>query len=71
VFAPVVEYGAVYILLNAIKRKQHFLIKNTNDIRTLFCLPVVAIDTGYPYRCITMRTNDFSLKAAFIHIDNG
>lgn len=71
VFAPVVEYSVVEILLNVLKRKQHLFIESTNDIRKLFCLPVVAIDTGCTYRCIAMRTNGFSLKAALIHIDYG
>ena len=70
-FGPVIEYDAVDVLLNVLESKQHLLIESTNDIRTLFCLPVVAIGTGCTYRCIAMRTNGFSLKAAFIHIDNG
>ena len=45
-FTPVVEYGAVDIQLKVIQRKQHLFIQSTNDIRTLFCLPVVAIDIG-------------------------
>ena len=62
---------AVDILFKVIKRKQHFFIESSDDISTLLCLPVVAIDTGFTNRCIAMRTNGFSLKAAFIHIDNG
>ena len=62
---------AVDILFKVIKRKQHLVIKSTDDVSSLFCLPVVAISTRFAYRCIAMRTNGFSLKAAFIHIDNG
>ena len=62
---------AVDILFKVIKRKQHLFIESTDNISTLLCLPVVAIDTGFTNRCIAMRTNGFSLKAAFIHIHNG
>ena len=68
---PAIKYIAINICLKVIKRKQHLFIQSTDDIGTLFCLPVVAINTGCTYRCIAMRTNGFSLKAAFIHIDNG
>ena len=62
---------AVDILFKVIKRKQHLFIQSTNDISTLFCLPVVAINTRFTYRCIAKATNGLMLKAAFIHIDNG
>ena len=68
---PVIKYIAIDICLNVLKRKQHFFIESSDDIRTLLCLPVVAINTRFTNRCIAMRTNGFSLKAAFIHIDNG
>ena len=62
---------AVDILFKVIKRKQHLFIERTDDVGSLFTLPVVAIDTRLTNRCIAIRTNSFSLKAAFIHIDNG
>jgi len=68
--APIVKYGAVNVLLKVIKRKQHLFIESTNDIRTLFCLPVVAINTRFTYRSIAVRSDGFNLKAAFIHINN-
>ena len=70
-FAPVVEYGAIDVLLKVIKRKKHVFIESSDDVGSLFCLPVVAIDTGCTNRCIAMRTNGFSLKAARVYIDNG
>ena len=71
IFAPVIEYIAVNIPLKVIKRKQHLVIKSTDDVCSLFCLPVVAIDARFSYRCIAVRSDGFSLKAALIHIDNG
>ena len=70
-FAPLVEYVAVNILLKVIKGKQHLFIESTNNVTSLFCLPVVAIDTRLTNRCITMRANGFSLKAARVYIYNG
>ena len=71
VFAPVVECAAVNIVLKVIKRKQYLFIESTDDVSSLFCLPVVAINTRFAYRCIAVRTNGFSLKATFVHIYNG
>ena len=71
VFAPVVECAAVNIVLKVIKRKQYLFIESTDDVGSLFTLPVVAIDTGFTNRCITMRANGLVLKATFIHINDG
>ena len=71
IFAPVIEYIAVNILLKVIKCKQHLFIQSPNNVGTFFSLPVVAIDTGFAYRCIAVRSHSFSLKAALIHINNG
>ena len=68
---PVIKYIAIDILFKVIKRKQHLVIKSTDDVSSLFCLPVVAVDTGCTNRCIAMRADGLVLKAAFIHIDNG
>ena len=68
--APVIEYTAIDILLKVVKRKQHLFIESTDNISTLFCLPVVAIDTRLTNRRVTMRADGLVLKAAFIHIDN-
>ena len=62
---------AVDILFKVIKRKQHLVIKSTDDVGSLSCLPVVAVDTGFAYRCIAIRSDSFSLKATFIHVHNG
>ena len=62
---------AVDIPFKVIKRKQHLVIKSTDDVGSLSCLPVVAVDTGFSYRCIAVRSYSFSLKAAFIHVHNG
>ena len=70
-FTPVVEYAAVDVCLKVIKRKQHLFIQSTDNVGSLFTLPVVAIDTRCTYRCITMRANGFSLKAARVYIYNG
>ena len=70
-FAPVVEYAAVDVCLTVIKRKQHLFIESTDNVGSLFTLPVVAIDTGFTNRCITMRANGLVLKATFIHINDG
>ena len=70
-FAPVVEYAAVDVCLKVIKRKQHLFIQSTNNVGSLFTLPVVAIDTRLTNRCIAMRANGFSLKAARVYIDDG
>ena len=70
-FAPVIEDDAVDVCLKVIKRKQHLFIQSTDNVGSLFTLPVVAIDTRLTNRCITMRANGFSLKAAFVHIYNG
>ena len=71
IFAPVIEYDAVNILLKVIKCKQHLFIQSPNNVGTLFSLPVVAIDARFTYRRIAVRANSLSLKAAFIHIHNG
>ena len=71
VFAPVIEYIAIDVLLKVIQGKQHLFIQSTNDVGSFFTLPVMAIDTGFAYRCIAIRTNSFSLKATFIHVYNG
>ena len=70
-FAPVIEDDAVDVCLKVIKRKQHLFIQSTNNVGSLFTLPVVTIDTGFTNRRVTMRANGLVLKAAFIHIDNG
>ena len=62
---------AVDILFKVIKRKQHLFIESTDDISTLFCVPFVAVDTGFSYRCIAVRSDSFSLKSTLIHINNG
>ncbi len=71
VFAPVIEYIAIDVFLKVIKRKQPLVIQSANNISSLFTLPVVAINTRLTDRRVAIRTNSFSLKAAFIHIDNG
>ncbi len=43
--APVIKYMAFDILFKVIQGKQHFFIESTDDIGTLFCLPVVAVDS--------------------------
>ena len=48
-FAPVVEDAAVNVVIKVIKRKQHLFIQSTNDVGSLFTLPVVAIDTRLTY----------------------
>ena len=48
--APIIKYMAVDILFKVIKGKQHLFIQSTDDISALFCLPVVAVDTGFAYR---------------------
>ncbi len=70
-FAPVIEDDAVDVCLKVIKRKQHLFIQSTNNVGSLFTLPVVAIDTRLTDRRIAMRADGLVLKAAFIHIDNG
>ena len=50
VFAPVVEYTAVNILHKIIKGKQLLFIESTDDVGSLFCLPVVAVDTRLTYQ---------------------
>ena len=69
--APVIEYMAINILFKVVQRKQHLFIESTNDVGSLFCLPVVAVDTGFAYRCVAVRSYCFSLKAALVHINNG
>jgi hypothetical protein len=71
VFAPVIKYIAIDILLKVIKRKQHFFIERTNNISTLSCLPVIAINTSFTNRCISVRSYAYSLKATLIHMNNG
>ena len=70
-FAPVIEDDAVDVCLKVIKRKQHLFIQSTNNVGSLFTLPVVAIDTRLTNRCITMRANGFRLKATRVYIDDG
>ena len=70
-FTPVVEYAAVDVCLKVIKRKQHLFIQSTDNVGSLFTLPVVAIDTRLTNRRVTMRANGFSLKAARVYIYNG
>ena len=70
-FAPFVEYAAVNVVLKVIQCKQHLFIQSTDNVGSLFTLPVVAIDTRLTNRRVTMRANGFSLKAAFVHIDDG
>ena len=70
-FAPVVEYAAVNVVLKVIHCKQHLVIQSADNVGSLFTLPVVAIDTRLTNRCITMRANGLVLKATFIHINDG
>ena len=70
-FAPVVEYAAVNVVLKVIHCKQHLVIQSADNVGSLFTLPVVAIDTWLTNRRVTMRADGLVLKAAFIHIDNG
>ena len=70
-FAPVVEYAAVYVVLKVIHCKQHLVIQSADNVGSLFTLPVIAINTRLTNRRVTMRADGFSLKAAFINIDNG
>ena len=70
-FAPVVEYAAVHICLKVIQCKQHLVIQSADNVGSLFTLPVIAINTGFTNRRVTMRADGLMLKAAFIHIDNG
>ena len=53
------------------KGRLHFFIESTNDVGSLFALPVVAINTRCTYRCITVRAYGLVLKAALIHMHNG
>ena len=69
-FAPVIEDDAVDICLKVIKCKQHLFIQSTNNVGSLFTLPVVAINTRLTNRRVTMRADGLMLKAAFIHVDN-
>ena len=70
-FAPVVEYAAINVVLKVIQCKQHLFIQSTDNVGSLFTLPVVAIDTRLTNRRVTMRADGLMLKAAFIHIDDG
>ena len=70
-FAPVVEYAAVNVVLKVIHCKQHLVIQSADNVGSLFTLPVIAINTRLTNRRVTMRADGFSLKAAFINIDNG
>ena len=70
-FAPVVEYAAVDVVLKVIQCKQHLVIQSADNVGSLFTLPVIAINTGFTNRRVTMRADGLMLKAAFIHIDNG
>ena len=70
-FAPVIEDDAVDVCLKVIKRKQHLFIQSTDNVGSLFTLPVVAIDTRLTNRCITMRANGLTLKAARVYINDG
>ena len=70
-FAPVVEYAAVNVVLKVIHCKQHLVIQGADNVGSLFTLPVIAINTRLTNRRVTMRADGFSLKAAFINIDNG
>ena len=70
-FAPVVEYVAVNVVLKVIHCKQHLVIQSADNVGSLFTLPVIAINTRLTNRRVTMRADGFSLKAAFINIDNG
>ena len=70
-FAPIVEYAAVNVVLKVIQCKQHLFIQSTDNVGSLFTLPVVAINTRLTNRRVTMRADGLVLKAAFIHIDDG
>ena len=69
-FAPVIEDDAVDVCLKVIKRKQHLFIQSTDNVGSLFTLPVVAIDTRCTYRCIAMRADGLGLEATLIHVYN-
>ena len=70
-FAPVVEYAAVNVVLKVIHCKQHLVIQSADNVGSLFTLPVIAINTRLTNRRVTMRADGLVLKAAFINIDNG
>ena len=60
IFAPVIEYVAVNILLKVIKGKQHLFIQSPNNVGTFFSLPVVAIDARFTYRRIVSASKPLS-----------
>ena len=68
---PVLKYIAVNVLFKVIHCKQYLVIESSDNVGSLFCLPVTAVDIGFSYRSIAVRSDGFSLKAAFIHINNG
>ena len=69
--APVIEYMTIDVLLKVIQGKQHLFIQSTNNIGSLFCLPVVTINTRSTNGCLAIRTNSFSFEATFVPVNNG
>ena len=70
VFVPVIKYITIDVLLKVTPSKQHLFVQSTNDVGSIFGLPIIAIDARGPNRCITMRANGLGLKATLIHVYN-
>ena len=58
-FAPFVEYAAVNVVLKVIQCKQHLFIQSTNNVGSLFTLP---INTRLTYLCIAVRSGGFEAE---------
>lgn len=64
-FAPVIGYST-----QSNQAEIALFIKGTDDISTLFCSSVLAINTRSANRCIAVMINGFSLKATFVNVHN-
>ena len=57
--APVIKYIAIDVMLKVIERKQHLFIESTNNVGSLFTLP---INTRLTYLCIAVRSGGFEAE---------
>lgn len=69
VFASVIKYIAIDILLKVIKRKKYLFIESIDEVSSLFCLSIVTINITFASWCIAV-SDGVSLKTALIHINN-
>ena len=69
--APVIENFFIDICLQAIECKQRFAKERTNDVGSIFSLPVITVNARATNRRIAITAYRLTFKATLIHVYNG